>query len=341
MLRLAGVAFLATRRALVAASAFIALCPSLRAELLYFTEFEAPFTAGPNNWAGTDGWAMIPSSSSEVSGIDDNQLPGFWKMVEGQPVFCQDQSAFLGTTEPTAEFVIVYKTLNHDPVAEDTKTVILDTLIGIEDSTNGFYDSFWVSIFNMQNEFLGGLRFDVDFLVVRRHDGLVDHPIPGAGFFPGEHLLLCAEIDFQQNKWKVDMDGIPLFPWTPFSATGKEATLGAMSYDWQINGGGVSNHGNNWLLVADTIVWAIPPGEANFLIDEIDFGLGGEPQIEFTGEPGWTYQVEYTEDLAIWFATLPGSTISGIEKKTQVQFIDPSNRIGKNRWYRVVRSVTP
>jgi hypothetical protein len=169
----------------------------------------------------------------------------------------------------------------------------------------------------------------------------VDHPIPGAGFFPGEHLLLCAEIDFQQNKWKVDMDGIPLFPWTPFSATGKEATLGAMSYDWQINGGGVSNHGNNWLLVADTIVWAIPPGEANFLIDEIDFGLGGEPQIEFTGEPGWTYQVEYTEDLATWFATLPGSTISGIEKKTQVQFIDPSNRIGKNRWYRVVRSVTP
>jgi hypothetical protein len=114
-----------------------------------------------------------------------------------------------------------------------------------------------------------------------------------------------------------------------------------MSYDWQINGGGVSNHGNNWLLVADTIVWAIPPGEANFLIDEIDFGLGGEPQIEFTGEPGWTYQVEYTEDLATWFATLPGSTISGIEKKTQVQFIDPSNRIGKNRWYRVVRSVTP
>jgi hypothetical protein len=51
--------------------------------------------------------------------------------------------------------------------------------------------------------------------------------------------------------------------------------------------------------------------------------------------------VEFTENLSTWFATLPGSTFSRIEKKTQVQFIDSSNHIGKNRCSRVVRNGTP
>jgi hypothetical protein len=89
------------------------------------------------------------------------------------------------------------------------------------------------------------------------------------------------------------------------------------------------------------IVWAVPPGEVDFIIDQVNFSESGQPQIEFTGEPGWTYQVEYTEDLSIWNNDLSGSDFSGIEEPTQVQFIDPTQRISTNRWYRVKRSITP
>ena len=112
MLESAGVANPA-RRATVFACALVALLAcATQAELLYFTEFEdPPFVAGPDNWEGTEGW-LANSIGFGVHGIDDDQF------------LDNNQTAFLGFNEPAGLLVVVAKPINHDPVAEGTKTVI-------------------------------------------------------------------------------------------------------------------------------------------------------------------------------------------------------------------------
>ena len=333
-------AFLA--RCALAACVIAVLPPSALSEQLYFTEFEAPFTPGPDQWRGTEGW-LANNNGLGLHGIDDDQMI---PPQCGESCPPPDQTAFLGGSlggnSPTSSLVIVSKPLDFDPYTREVNTVVIDTLMGIQDSTNGNYDSFWIGIYNSNADFLAGLRFNVDFSIIRRHDGIQEHAIPDGGFFLGELQLVVLEIDYWQNRWRAEIEGVPLFPWVPFSNAGVPLNLGSVSYEWQVNSAPeLTNFGDNWMMVVDCAVWAVPPGEPNFHIDQVQFTPGGDPEIEFTGEPGWTYQVQYTSDLQTWHSDLPNSTFSGLLQPTQLFFSDPSNPGPGSRWYRVERSVTP
>ncbi len=331
MLSSAGAAYPAARRATLVACAFVSMvAPSLQGGLLYFTEFEdPPFVSGPDNWAGTDGW-IANSTGLGVHGIDDDKF------------LDNNQTAFLGFEQPDTLLVVVAKPLDHDPVLENTDRIQIDALLGVEDSSNGFRDSFWITIYNIAGELLGALRLsnELGTYGIWRYDGVNEFDT-GLAFIHGELHLFCIEIDFQNNRWKADLDGIPLFSNALFTATNLARDFGSMSYEWQLTSDDVTEHGDNWMLVADTIVWAIPPGEKNFQVDQVSFDSAGQPQIEFTGEPGWTYQVQYTDNLLEFFQDLPGSTFTGIATPAQIQFSDPTTRRPSTRWYRVVRTVTP
>ena len=115
--------------------------------LLYFTEFEE-FTPGPNQWAGQHEWFSNPAAAEGgIQGIDQDFLPGLGK------------SAFLGFETPNVGWNFLAQPVNHNPAAEGTARIEIDTLIGIEDSTNGEYDSFFVGIYNIEGEFLAAIQF--------------------------------------------------------------------------------------------------------------------------------------------------------------------------------------
>jgi hypothetical protein len=329
----AGVALLPARAAIHIAGAIVALAAILSpasAGLLYFTEFEdPPFLVGPDRWVGTDGW-IGNSTGLGVHGIDNQYFVG------------NDQTAYLGFAQPDTLLVVVAKPLNHDPVAQGTAQIVIDTFLGIEDSTNGFRDSFWLTIYNIAGDLLGALRFSNDLATygIWRYDGVNEFDT-GLAFIHGELHLLCVEIDFQGNCWKADLDGIPLFQNRPLTATAHPRTFGSCSYEWQLTSNNVAEHGDNWMLIADSFVWAIPPGEQNFLIDQIAFDSEGQPRLEFTFEPGWTYQIEYTDTLTAWLSDLPNSTFSGATETTQQGFTDLTSGPPTRRYYRVVRTVTP
>ncbi|MEJ6578836.1 MAG: hypothetical protein QNL33_10505 [Akkermansiaceae bacterium] len=67
----------------------------------------------------------------------------------------------------------------------------------------------------------------------------------------------------------------------------------------------------------------------------------GQPSFQFTGEPGWTYQVEYTNVFSDWLNDLPGSRFEITSESQSIEFTDESNRTLPSRFYRVVREVTP
>ena len=298
--------------------------------LLYATDFDS-FPVGPNQWTGTDNWFGNPGGATlGIQGIDDDLIIGLGK------------SAYLGFNTPATRWNYVARSFNHDPAVEDSATIEIDTLIGIQDSTNGFFDSFFVSLYNQQGQFLAAVQFTNEKQLYRiwRDDGLTltDTTV---NFIPGELQLLVLSIDFQKNRWSAEHDGIPLFTDQIFSRSGEPRTFGSLSYEWQVTDDDPAHHGNNWMLVADCQAWAIPAGAAEVLIDDIIFSESGRPAFQFTGEPGWTYQIEYTETFSEWHQDLPDSNFVVKEPETKIQFTDSESRIPKTRFYRIQRTVTP
>lgn len=298
--------------------------------LLYSTNFD-DFPLGPNQWTGTDDWFGNPGSSSlGIQGIDENIITGLGK------------SAFLGFSEPESRWNYVARIFDHDSATEGSATIEIDTLIGIQDSTNGQHDSFFVAIYNDQGSFLAAIQFtnEKQFYQIWRDDGvtLTDTTV---NFIPGELQLLVLKIDLINNLWSAEHDGIPLFADKTFTNSDKSRTLGSLSYEWQVTDSTPANHGDNWMLVADCQVWAVPPGTPEIELTPTAFSTTGEPGFEFTAEPGWTYQIEYTHTFADWKNDLPNSTFVITEPAQKVQFTDPTTRPTQTRFYRIVRSITP
>jgi hypothetical protein len=296
--------------------------------LLYSTDFEN-FPAGANQWAGTEGW-FSNAGSLGIQGIDQDQVAGI------------GNSAFLGFNTPALRWNYVARPFNHNPVTQGSASIEIDTLLGIQDSTNGNFDSFFVSIYNHLGQFLAAIQFTNEKQLYRiwRDNGvsLIDTTI---NFIPGELQLLFLRIDLINNRWSAEHDGIPLFTDQTFTMSENSRTFGSLSYEWQITDEEPANHGDNWMLVAGCEAWAIPPATKEVTVNPITFSETGEPGFEFDGEPGWTYQIEYTESFAGWNNDLPDSTFVITEQGTKVQFTDPSNRQPKTRFYRVLRTVTP
>jgi len=303
--------------------------------LLYFTDFEN-FTPGAGNWVGTDGWQGFgagPSGPEELApqGIDEKIVS-----VVGQ-------TAYLGFEPPIGTFVSVFRNMHHDPVASGTDRIQFEALVGIEDSTNGKRDSFFCSFYNMGGDFLAGIRFSNELATfgIWRMNGVSDIDTT-LTFIPGETHLLFADIDLQDNRWSAELDGIPLFRDVVFNATSKVRTLGPVAAEWQLASADPANYGDNWMLVADWSVWAIPFGEAEFEVDTLGLSEHGQPMLTFTGEVGWDYQVEYSDDMASWLDDLPGSFFTGLKEPAQLSFTDTTTgRSLEGRYYRVVRRVTP
>jgi hypothetical protein len=298
--------------------------------LLYSTDFD-DFPLGPNQWSGTDDWFGNPGSGSlGIQGIDENIIAGLGK------------SAFLGFNEPESRWNYVALVFNHDSATEGSALIEVDTLIGIQDSTNGQHDSFFVALYNEEGSFLAAIQFsnEKQFYQIWRDDGitLTDTTV---NFIPGELQLLVLKINLLNNLWSAEHDGIPLFADETFTNSNKPRTLGSLSYEWQITDVNPANHGDNWMLVADCQVWAVPPGIPEIELPPLHVSAPSPPGFEFTAEPGWTYQIEYTHSFADWNNDLPNSTFVITEPTQKVQFIDPSALPTQTRFYRIVRSITP
>jgi hypothetical protein len=311
--------------------ASLAACWTLRATAasLYSTEFEE-FKTGPDRWAGTNGW-VASSVGYGVHGIDDGMIPALGK------------TAFLGGSMPANRLVTVAHPHNINPVAAGTPIIAFETLMGIEDSTNGKRDSFFFSFYNRAGDLLASIRFSNQDATygVWRYDGTTQVDT-GLDFYRGELHLLYAEADFSSNRWSADLDGIPLFTNALFNATGRTLDLGFIAAEWQISASSVSGYGDNWMLVADWYVTAIPLGETPFRVKSVAAGCCGTGfSLSWLGEVGFDYQVEASSNLETWSGELPGSLFTNLAATGSLTFGDPIVPTTLHRYYRVRRSVAP
>ncbi|MCF7733066.1 MAG: hypothetical protein K9N23_15360 [Akkermansiaceae bacterium] len=310
--------------------------PLAEAGLLYRTDFET-FTAGDDLWVGADDgsgtapWLGIDTGLG-VHGIDQDVIPGGGL----------GKTAFIGFRQPASTLVFVAKPILYTPGPADLPRVRVETLIGIQDSSpNAPRDSFFVSVYNSAGDFLAGIRFDNRQATygIWRADGLNPDHDTGVIFYRGELHVLAFTVDLPNNKWSADLDGVPLFDDAPFTATARPVGFGHLAYEWQLNATSAEGFGNNWMLIADTVVRSVPAGIEPFRLSGIT-RTSGATTLSWPGENGFDYQVEYSDALGTWHADLPGSSFPGISADQPLTFQDPG-AAGARRFYRVVRQETP
>jgi len=317
-----------TRALLPVLAALLFSAGRVAATDLYYTDFEN-FTVGDDQWAGTDGW-LGNNKGFGVHGIDYEIVPGLGK------------TAFLGFRQPASTFVAVLRPINVDPLTDGKPIVEFETLMGVQDSTNGHRDSFFFSFYNTNGNFLASVRFSNEPLTfgIWRLDGTSQYDT-GVTFARNELHLLFSRIDFSSNSWSADLDGIPLFTNSVFNASGRSRTFGSVSAEWQLASSSTTNHGDNWLLVADWSVRALPQGAAFFNIQSLGVDAAASPTLSWNGEAGFDYQVEYLDALPTWQTNLPGSLFPSLPAASELFYTDLTLPLPTNRWYRVVRRVAP
>ena len=304
----------------------------LSAAELYFTDFEA-FPAGDNLWAGTDGWVSNDTTSG-AQGIDQDLIIGGGL----------GKTASLGFNRPADTSTTVAKAISHDPAATGVTVVVIDTLLGIEDSTNGRRDDFYLSIYSSTGPLLASIRFDNQSPAasgsqfgIWREDGVYQFDT-GLDFIHGELFNLYARIDLAANTWSADIDGLPLFTDAPFTATSASVNVGYVAFEWQLAAAQTLDHGDNFLLVADFAVRSVPNGTEPFTAT-LTHNAGGDDTLIWPSDPGFLYQVEYSGDLATWLDNLPDSGFTAGTTPGTLSFTTAAT--APRRFYRVRRTEAP
>ena len=304
---------------------------------IYFTDFEdAP--VGDDQLVGFDGWNGTPTGRGS-HGIDEAAVEGL------------GHSAFIGFNPPGGSAPArVLRGVSHNPVAGGEPIVRLAAVIGVNDSDNSPFpgqepprDLFFISFFNASGTTLASLTYNNTEAAfgLWRDDG-VDTFDTDEEFIRGEAQLLLVEIDYPNNTWTVELDGFPIFRDAPFTAlTGVDMNLGGVAIVWQRSS---FQWGNNWMLfddwsvLVDTIKSVIP--EDPFKVISIALDPSNCAVLTWKAQPGFSYRVEYSDDMINWLSDLPDSTkIESTEK--DVSYTDTSSAGLSRRFYRVVRSDTP
>jgi hypothetical protein len=299
------------------------------ASVLYSTEFEN-FISGDDKWVDTEGW-IGNSKGYGVHGIDQDAIVGGGL----------GKTAFLGLNQPSATLVVVAKPINYSPQAGDLPLVRVETLVGIQDSvTTSARDSFFVSIYNSSGGYLAGIRFDnrLDTYGIWRGDGTLDYDT-GVGFARGDLHLLSFVINLPTNRWSADLDGIPLFTNSPFTATTNTINFGLLAYEWQLDSTTPAGHGDNWMLIADVVVRSAPLGIEPFQLSSLTH-TAAATTLTWPAQKGFDYQIEYSSDLIDWRRDLIGSAFPSTLVDQPLSFPDATSGLPR-RFYRVLRMETP
>lgn len=297
---------------------------------IYFTDFEdAP--VGDGELIGYDNWV-----GSSVS--------GGWHGIDEEAVQGLGQSAFVGFNPPGGfgtSSVFAGRLISHDPVTTGERYLRLTAVIGISDTSGGAARNlFYIDFANSSLERLASLNYNNTETAfgLWRDDG-VDIFDTGEEFIRDELQLLFIDIDLVGNTWSVELGGFPVFRDQPFTAKPAARDLGAVFFTWQR--GGIFPWGNNWMFIddfsvtVDSVATVIP--EEPFKL--ISVGRDGSNDVVLTwrAQPGFDYQVEYSDDMATWRTDLPDS-LKSEPVEVETSYTDLSASSAPNRIYRVVRT---
>jgi hypothetical protein len=344
-------------RSLWCAAIFASFLPaSLRAEELYFTDFEN-FTPGFDTIAGTGGWTGSSSHAGlKLSGVDSEATHGVAGI--GNAAFIGGNTAIL---EPgVSKTVNVRQAIMIDPVTAGKEVVLLRVNMGIKDSTDAEVvrrDDFEFAFYNQSGQLLAFLQFDnstTDPDTELPEQSIWRSSYNGSGltsvytggvFYYDLLMKLVIRINFRTNRWSAALDDVELFKDEVFYSGQLTRNPGWVAAQMQIAATATNPvtqksgpaPGDNYMLFDDMGVHADPPVEP-FIVDFSRHSLTGNTQLTWFAEALYQYQVEYQDDLNLpWKSDLAGSLTTALGTGISPVFTDVLAEGKARRFYRVKR----
>lgn len=334
-------------RCFIGACALLVCAPQpLSAGESYFTGFEA-FTVGDDTIIGRESWTGSPPGL-KLNGVMSEAQHG---------VLGIGNAGFVGGYATTAaavtsRLVYVRRPVNLDPLALNQEVATFSVVFGIKDSsTTTKRDNFEFLIYNQANALLGGIQFDNTTLdsttlkprrLIYRlswNGTAFQYVLTSFNFLPETLETLQFRINYRTNRWTASLSDVPVFQDLPFYTGTAARNLGSVMVKMA-----VAN--------TDPLTGYIRPGDNYMLFDDyrvrtdavstdaaVTKAKGGAAKLTWNEEAGYSYQVEYSNDLKTWKTDLANSshTASLTQNAT---FTDPTTPVPAGRYYRI-KSVSP
>lgn len=291
---------------------------SADAFVIYYTDFET--NAGYFN---TNSLTSHPDWKKEGSGGNGitNFLPG------------SNQQAYVGRTPPVAggSFLSVRHPVNFHAVASNSPVVVFTVLMGLGDSTNAHYDSFYWSAYNADSNYLFTINFNNnDFKIYYALDGTND-TFKHEGWSWALYTLYDLKItmNFASNRWDATLGTSLIVSNKPITTSGLELSLGYIAAEWAITD--TNNPGNNYMLFDDYTLSAdiIPPYSPQI---HILSRQNSYTSLRVTGQSNYQFAIDATIDLAGWTPLTTNVTTAGLFDFVDMGAAGMPQRLYRARW---------
>lgn len=283
--------------------------------ILYSTGFEdPPFEMGVT-LADQGGWLGDASGGNQI-------FAGYFPDL--------GQHALVGFSEPDEEVasVSVWRPINFDPIAAGQPVVMFRVTMAIVDSENPLLrDSFRWSVYNTNTARLFSLDFDnsdlsIAYLLDDDH-GFVITPF----LFERDGLYeLVVTMHFGNNRWSATLNDEIFVTDLPITTQNADLDLGDISAVW-IMAAGNQQFGNNYMVFDDYTIETATVAPPRFHL--IERQTNGEVLLRLSVDPGSTYTIDASSDLAFW-VPIHTNTADG----TTFEFLDTAAGDHAQRFYR-------
>ncbi|HUL51365.1 MAG TPA: hypothetical protein VLU94_02145 [Candidatus Nitrosotalea sp.] len=278
--------------------------------------------------AGQSGWIGV--GSDQFLQFGGNGLVTNFFEGEGQ-------QAYIGFSplSGTNDILNVWRPLNYSPLAAGTPAVKFSVSMAIFDSTIRYYDSFLWSVYNTNNP--GQRLFSIDFDNVTGNicyllDDGIFVPTGFAFELAGPDGLglydLEVTMNFASNRWSASLNGTIIANARPMTTKGAMLNLGDIDAVWINQTPG--SPGDNFMVFDNYRVTAEKALPLPAQLAPVAGPGGGAFVLRLQGEPGRSYALDASADLAAWTALK--TNVVGIDG--MVDFADTSAGAWAHRFYR-------
>jgi hypothetical protein len=299
---------------------------------VYSTAFEYPeFTLDFFPPGGQGGWisdvdGVILAATNYAVQIIADFFPG------------EGQQALIGFNPPDGtNSVSVRKPLDYRPLAAGKPRVTFTVTMAITNGVSTNLDSFRWSVYNRKN---GGERlFSLDFDNLTREVSYLldqDHPAfvsTGFQFERDGSYDLAITMSFASNQWSATLNDQLVVNALPMTTRGATLDLGDIDAVWVAKEN--RDFGDNYMVFDNYKVVADSAAPLLCQVEPIQLLSNQGFLLRVVGEPGRTYAVDATSDLATWTPLETNLTAGG-----SFELLD-EGAVGQPRRYYRARAVSP
>lgn len=282
---------------------------------LYSTRFETSEGYDPKyELIGQKGWISDTTTFSGGNGLLTD--------------FLGTQAAYVGLfpLDPATNYLAVWQPINYKPLTTGMPVVKFSATMAVIDSTNGYRDDFFWSVYNSQ----GNNLFTVDFWnhdlgIYYVLDGNSPFVFTGVSFTNDEPYTLGVTMDFSRNRWNATLNGAPLVTEQPITTTNAPLNFGDIDAVWII--GDSANPGDNFMIFDNYQLTAEAAPAAS--LAPLGRPANGQFSLRLTGPSGSRYAIDASSNLVQWSALKTNTITDG-----SFDYVDTSAGSSSKRFYR-------